>query len=130
MRFSFLFLSLFSFAVMAIEPQPPTSRVVDAAVTTIPHTYSNAAGSLVFVVPAGASHIKVQNTTSCGVALNGFYQSALPANDDTHNVYSIEPTKVVGFTNDDMYVGGNLYLRSNCDVPTAQTSGKVTIEVW
>lgn len=106
----------------------PFSRQINAATNTIPTSYSTAAGSLVFVVPPSSKHIKLINETTCSLAVNAFYQNSVPSNTDSHNMYSGSTTVMKGFISDDIYVGGTMYLRSNCGSPI--TTGTVTIEVW
>jgi hypothetical protein len=123
------FLAMFVASVQSFGVKAPTSRVIDASVNNIPTTFSSAAGSLVFAIPAGVTNIKVINQTACGVALNGLY-TAPPSAGDSHNIYSVDPTLMLGVIQNNIFLGGNLYLRSNCSPSAAITSGTVTVEVW
>ena len=127
----FLVAVLLSARMASAVPNSAYSRQVFASVShPIAKHYSNDSGSLVFAIPLNSVHIKVINETACAIALNGVYQNSVPVDTDIHNVYSASTSVMNGFIDDDQYLGGNLYLRSNCVSPTDLTVGTVTVEVW
>lgn len=76
------------------------------------------------------TNIKITNTTPCGIVVNAGHDGTAPSDNDSQNIYLLDPSKQLGILQEGLSMSGSVYLRSDCSPAADITSGTVDVEVW